>query len=168
MIQITPNKIVMTKLTRLILFVFIIVIANKVNSQTVTIDHQTQRYIGEVSELDRTKFFTLHANSGDARVQDFYKKFNVSPGRGFWGAFSYAKSKTGTVGKYPAYKNTNNKSVRNVSRFVATEHPNSVLRYNLSKEAGANWAAEYYKNHVTDQSRPEFFEPMNEPFVRYR
>ena len=32
-------------------------------SQTLTIDHKTQRFLGTVSDLDRTRFFTVHADA---------------------------------------------------------------------------------------------------------
>lgn len=139
-----------------------------VNAQVqIDIDVSTQRYIGNVSSLDRTKFFTLHSGGGnDADVAKFFKEFNVSPGRGFWSPFAYAKSKTGSVGRYPAFSNSNNTRVRKVNRSVATDHPKNVFRYNLDKNKAANWTVEYYKNVTNDSGRPEFYEPMNEPFIR--
>ncbi|WP_281989520.1 T9SS type A sorting domain-containing protein [Aquimarina aggregata] len=154
------------KTLNFILGVMMLLSLPSVTAQTkVDIDMSTERYLGTVSDLDRTKYFTIHSNSNDADHQKLYKDFNVTRGRGFWGAFSYAKNKTGVVGEYPEYITSDNTSERNVSRFVATEHPRNVVRYDLDKEKGAAWAAEYYKNHVNDSGRPEFFEPMNEPFV---
>ncbi len=132
----------------------------------VTFDPTCQRFIGKVSDLDRTKYFTIHSNSStDPEHKKLFRDFNVSLGRGFYGPFSHAKSKTGEVGKYPAPKSSSDRSVRETSRFVATEHPKNVVRYNKSAEKAANWVAEYYKNFVDKSGRPEFFEPMNEPFV---
>ncbi len=134
-------------------------------SQTVTIDQSVQRYLGEVSDLDRARYFTIHSNAtSDAEMNTFYADYNVSRGRGFWGPYSYAKNQTGTVGSYPAYRSGTN-GIRNVSRFISTEHPNNVIRYDLDMEAAANWAVEYWKDFVDDAGRPEFFELMNEPFV---
>ncbi len=154
------------KILNITLWVMTILSLQHIIAQTkVDIDISTERYLGEISELDRTKYFTIHSNSNDADHKKLYEDFNVTPGRGFWGAFSYAKSKTGVVGEYPSYSNSNHTTTRNVTRFIGTEHPRNVVRYNLSKEVAAAWAAEYYKNHVNDSGRPEFFEPMNEPFV---
>ncbi|TSE06472.1 MULTISPECIES: T9SS type A sorting domain-containing protein [Aquimarina] len=154
------------KTLNITLWVMAILSLQHVVAQTkVDVDISTERYLGEISELDRTKYFTIHSNSNDTDHKKLYTDFNVTPGRGFWGAFSYAKSKTGVVGEYPSYNNSDDTTTRNVTRFIATEHPRNVVRYNLSKEVGAAWAAEYYKNHVNDTGRPEFFEPMNEPFV---
>ncbi|WP_066314095.1 RICIN domain-containing protein [Aquimarina aggregata] len=155
----------MIQLRTLVILLLLVMLRTPLFSQTVTIDYKTQKFLGNISQLDRTKYFTLHDNSNDTDSKKFYADFNVSPGRGFWGPFSHANSKTGSVGNYPNFINSNNTSVRNVTRYVGTEHPRNVVRYNLNKEKGAAWAAEYYKNHVDDSGRPEFFEPMNEPFV---
>lgn len=150
------------KLTLLFLTIFSVY---SIHAQTkVTIDFQCQRYIGDVSTLDRTKYFTMHDLGSDPDIQQFMQEYNVSPGRSFWGPFSYANSKTGEVGVYPTPK-TGTSEVRPVKKgLVATEHPKSVVRYNLSTEEAGKWAVEYYKNFV-DGERPAFFEPMNEPFV---
>ena len=130
----------------------------------VSIDLNCQRFIGNISTLDRTKYFTIHDNGSDADIQQFMSDYNVTVGRGFWAPYSYANSQTGTVGVYPAPK-TGNTNVRPIEKgFVATEHPSSVIRYNLDMNAAADWAVEYYKNFTTG-NRPEYFEPMNEPFV---
>jgi|GEM_PF-866644 len=134
-------------------------------SQTVTIDQGTQRYLGSVSELDRGKYFVLHGIRSDADLDSFYNQYNVAKGRYFWGPFSYAESETGAFGKYPPYKN-GPRGVRPVQKgLVSTEHPRSAIRYNSDLAAAADWTAEYFKDFLTDDGPPEFFEPMNEPFV---
>ncbi|WOO42976.1 carbohydrate-binding domain-containing protein [Rubellicoccus peritrichatus] len=134
-------------------------------AQTITIDPQTQRFIGSVSDLDRGKYFTLHSGTGDADIQQFYADYNAFEGRGFWGPFSYANQQTGVVGQYPG-PISGSSGVRSVrSNYVATEHPSNVIRYNLDTNAAADWVVEYYKDYVSNGSAPEFFEPMNEPFV---
>jgi len=98
-------------------------------------------------------------------LDKFYEDYNVTQGRYFWGPFSYAKSQTKEVGVYPPRAN-GSAGVREVQTgLVATEHPSSVLRYNTDKVAGAKWAVDYYKNAAANGRLPEFFEPMNEPFV---
>lgn len=144
---------------------YLVLICSSAISQTVTINHKTQRYLGSTTDLDRTKYFTLHSNAGnDANVSQFLTNYNVSLGRGFWSPYSYANGQTGVVGNYPAYRGGAT-GVRAVSNFVSTDHPKSVIRYNLDKVAAANWAVEYWKNFVNDAGRPKFYEPMNEPFV---
>jgi len=147
------------------IFLLFAISSTSLFSQTVTIDHTTERFVGDVSELDRSKFFTVHSTSGsDPELNNFLDEYNVTKGRGFWSPYSYAKSQTGEVGVYPAPK-TGTSGVKNVSRFISTDHPSQVIRYDLDKTAAADWAVEYWKNFVTDAGRPEFYEPMNEPFV---
>ncbi len=130
----------------------------------VTIDYRIQRFLGNVSELDRTKYFNYHGLGNDDDYRIFKSDFDASDGRGFWAPYSFAKSSTGEIGKYPAPK-SGSSEIRKVNRFVATEHPRNVVRYNLSKESAADWAVEYFLNYTDDSNRPEIFEPMNEPFV---
>ncbi|MFY0598184.1 MAG: T9SS type A sorting domain-containing protein [Cyclobacteriaceae bacterium] len=133
---------------------------------TVTISPEVKRVIGGVSELDRSKFFKMHigsGGSGDAEFDKLNEDYGVTGGRGFWGPFSFAKQKTGKVGVYPAKKSGDNSQRAVIEGQIATEHPRNVARYDVDVDVAAEWAAEYYMNHVND--RPEFFEPMNEPFV---
>jgi len=141
-------------------------VASNTFAQTVTIDYKTQRFLGNVSELDRSKYFNVHANRlSDPDLVRFLEDFNVTPGRQFWAPFSYAKSKADNkVGVYPEARQTK-AGTRRVSRFVATDHPSNVIRWSIDKEKAADWAAEYWKNFVNDNGRPEFYEPMNEPVI---
>lgn len=157
------NRRLMGK-TVMVLLVFQSIIG-KSQDVTVNIDYAVKRYIGETSLLDRSKFFKIHSNGNDAEHQQLFQHYNATIGRGFWGPFSYAKSQTGEVGKY-LEKKDNNEIVREVKTgFIATEHPNSAIRYNIDTDVAAEWAAEYYLNYVEENGRPEYFEPMNEPFV---
>ena len=154
-------------LFRAVLFIAFLTVPQWVSAQTrATIDLSCQKYVGGVSSLDRSKFFTIHSQSrSDTDIQRFMNEYGVSYGRGFWGPYSYAKSKTGQVGVYPAYKGGGTHR-RNVTQFVSTEHPANVARYNINVNTAANWAAEYFKNFVDDLGRPTIFEPMNEPFIK--
>ncbi len=136
-------------------------------AQIVTIDHKTQRFLGNsTSELDRTRYFTYHSLESDADFTKFMNDYNVHEGRRFWGPTGFAKHATGSVGTYPGYQaGTTNTQVRNVARHVATDHPRNVVRWNADKTAAANWVVEYYRDWVDDANRPQFYEPMNEPFV---
>ena len=86
---------------------------------------------------------------------------DVGLGRSFWGPYSYAYSKTNEVGKYPQVKPYSGSI--SVKRYIATEHPNiQTIQGGIDIEAAGVWAAEYYSN---SERAPEFFEPLNEPFV---
>ncbi len=133
-----------------------------VYAQTVTINPSVQRYIGDASQLNRPTYFTIHDASSDADAQTFLNDFNTYPGRGFWGPFSVARQETGSVGTYPSLQGGNG-ILKNVIRGIQTEHPYNAFVDGMDTKAAADWAADYYINRVTNP--PEFFEPMNEPFV---
>lgn len=131
-------------------------------SQTITIDHKTQRFLGNVSDLDRSKYFTLHGGFGDSDIKTFYKDYNVSPGRLFWGPGSVAKQRTGQVGVYPALKGGDGQ-IRPVNTgVVATDHPRNAFVNGINAVAAGAWFADYYRNQSTP---PELLEPLNEPFI---
>lgn len=132
------------------------------NAQTVTIDHSVQRYIGNVSELNRPTYFTIHDSGSDPDAQIFFNDYNTYPGRQFWGPFSVARNQTGSVGTYPPLQGGNG-LVKDIFTGIQTEHPYNVFVDGIDTKAAADWAADYYINRVT--TVPEFFEPMNEPFV---
>lgn len=148
-------------------FGFLMIFGIKLNAQesNVQIDMNCQRFLGDVSELDRTKYFSQHDSSSDSEATTFRNDYNVTGGRGFWGAFSYAKSKTGAVGVYPSYKNGNT-SVKEVTKGqIGTEHPKNTFIDGINISLGADWVVEYYKDFVDKSGRPEYYEIMNEPFV---
>jgi len=150
----------------ILLGMLLLMVSTLVTAQTVQIDinQKVKRYLNDVSELDRSTFFNIHSNSQDAEHNDLFNTYGVDRGRGFWGPFSFARSKTGEVGEYPDPKSGGDE-VRAVSRFISTEHPYNTFKDDLDPEKAAIWAVEYWKNFVDDAGRPEFFEVMNEPFV---
>ncbi|RED95255.1 T9SS type A sorting domain-containing protein [Marinoscillum furvescens] len=152
----------------LVLFVIYTVIGYTVSGQTaeVKIDASVQRYLGDVSELNRKTYFNIHSSGyNDPDVQQFLSDYDVYLGRGFWSPFGFAKNKMGETGKYPEHKQGDN-SLRPVQvGHVATDHPKNVVRYSTDVEVAANWAVNYYENWVDQGGRPEFYEVMNEPFV---
>lgn len=128
----------------------------------VVVDYNTQRFLGGMSEFERSKYFNIHSTADDDKdVSKFLDDYDVGLGRKFWGPYSYAYNKTHEVGKYPQMKPySGNISVK---RYIATEHPNvQTIQGGINVEAAGAWAAEYYSN---SQRVPEFFEPLNEPFV---
>lgn len=132
------------------------------NAQTVTIDPSVQRYIGNVTELHRPTYFSIHDSGSDPDLQTFFNDYNTYPGRQFWGPFSTARNQTGSVGTYPPLQGSNG-LLKNVKRGIQTEHPYNTFVDGIDTKAAADWAADYYINRVP--TPPEFFEPMNEPFV---
>ena len=128
-----------------------------------------KRKIGEISTLDRSKYFNIHSGSNDVEP-GFYTDYNVSQsGRQFWSPGSAAIQITGQegVGNYPPPL-SGNTDLREVRRYVATDHPYNVYEEELDPIPFADWTVEYFKNYVDTYLRPEYYEPMNEPFVHAR
>lgn len=143
---------------------------NKTYNTTVTVDYATQRYLNDVSALDRGKYFNIHTSKdSDPDVRKFLADYGVGIGRSFWGPFSYSYGKTKKVGEYPfSEKPLNYTDLKETKRYVATEHANArTIQWGIDPVKAGAWAAEYYSKHVKG-AVPEFFEPINEPFVHAR
>ena len=68
-------------------------------------DVSIQRFIGDISELDRSKYFLIHTPANTLLLQDFYEEYNVEwSGRGFYGPGIEEKKQKGEVGIYPKTK----------------------------------------------------------------
>lgn len=131
----------------------------------VFVDPEIKKFVGDVSQLDRTKYFNLHTNANTPMLQDFFETYNVNNcGRGFYGPGIDAKKLTGEVGLYPKSKNKPSTKLKKVRRFVATEHPRNVYKEGIDIDGFANWAVSYFKS-LDESERPRWYEPMNEPFV---
>lgn len=135
----------------------------------VTIDYRTQKFLGETSRLQRDKYFNMHISyselTTDPDIKAFDNDYDIGAGRQFWGPFSQAYNWNGNKnnGTYPYNKVSDKGGVRPVQRYIATEHANSqILTLEQDTEEMGKWAAAYYK---AQDYVPEFFEPMNEPFV---
>ena len=128
---------------------------------------KVKRMIGEISTLDRSKYFNIHSNANDVEA-DLYSNYNIRQvGRQFWSPGSAALQSTGAVGIYPDPL-TGDTEMREVRKYVATDHPYKVYAQGLDPIPFADWVVEYFKNHVDTYLRPEYYEPMNEPFVHAR
>ncbi len=135
----------------------------------VTVDYRTQRFLGNVSQMERDKFFNMHISYkelvSDPDIISFDNDYDIGAGRQFWGPFSqaYQWNDNTNNGGYPYRKITEKTGLRPVQRYIATEHPNSqILTLDQNTEEMGKWAAAYY---ASQDNVPEFFEPMNEPFV---
>ena len=129
----------------------------------VFINPTCQKFLGNVSELNRDLYFNIHNATSDTEMEILMSQYNVNKGRMFWGPFADAKSKTKQVGNYPFSNSNKVEKAFNVVQNVATAHPRDAFVSGLDAKKAAKWAVEYYTHHVNE--RPAFFEPMNEPFV---
>ena len=154
---------------KLKIYTIVLAFASSINLygqvNVVLVEPSVQKFIGDVSELDRTKYFNIHAPGSSPLLESFYKDYNVEQsGRGFYGPGIDAKKLMGEVGVYPKSKNKNDENLKPVNRYVATEHPRNLYKEGIDTEAVSDWAVEYFKN-VKENNRPLWYEPMNEPFV---
>lgn len=141
---------------------------------TVEIDLATQRFVGDISTLNREKYFSVHDVGSDPEQTAFRNDYNVTGGRQFWGPFGYAYDKSSEepsqrqAGVYPPDK-AGNDNVKDVKKgIVGTSHPNTAFVDGLDVVAAANWVVEYNKDYVSNGEATEFIEVMNEPFVHAR
>ena len=96
---------------------------------SVDIYPSVKRFLGTSSTLDRSKFFNLHSGGGNDIANSFFTNYNANEhGRRFWGPGAYAVQQEGQVGSYPT-AGSGNSDVREVTRYVGTEHPYNCLLY---------------------------------------
>lgn len=154
---------------RLVISLLIVAVFQSYSQNTnIYIYPKIKRFLGTESALDRSVFFNIHSTGNDVD-QAFYNDYNVlqEGGRAFWGPGVYAVQQTGVVGVYPDAQ-TGDNSVRPVNRYISTEHPYNMYKAEIDASALADWTVEYFKNYTTQALRPEYYEPMNEPFVHAR
>ncbi|MBB6429544.1 T9SS C-terminal target domain-containing protein [Algisphaera agarilytica] len=143
---------------------------------TVTIDLAAQRYLGEESAFDRSKFINVHsrysAAAEDTRI--LVEQYDVGFGRFFYSPFAsdhgkppYANRKQLAGPGRQAIDNTKRDEAYRfrTRRQVMTEHPREVMVKDLSPTRAAKYAADYFELFFDEQTMPMFYEPMNEPFV---
>lgn len=153
-----------------------------VSSTTVSIDLSTQRYLGQESELSRDKYFNIHANPayGPIEMADhkFLREYGVGFGRGFNGPFWYhpqdefpdspflsdAQAAALSVAVNDLYETQVTYPYRD-RRLVVTDHPYQSFSMEMDLEAAADWTVSFFRHFFNDETRPLFYEPMNEPFV---
>ena len=150
---------------------FLVLTVNAQNNTNVEIDVNCQKFIGDISTLDREKYFSIHDVGSDTEQAAFREEYNVTGGRQFWGPFGHAYNASSTnfsdrqAGVYPADKPEKN-TVKDVKEgVVGTSHPYTAFVDGLDVTAAANWVVDYFRDHLTNGEAPEFFEVMNEPFV---
>lgn len=144
----------------------------------INIDTSMQKFIGGHSVLNRDKFFNLHYSptSSDFTKRDIQlitEELNAGFGRSFWSPLSASGDTF-----YPSTEFAIEQGAKSIEqqqqselyrysdkRMVITDHPKNVMRDGNDPIEGARWAADYFEHYYTDENRPLFYEPMNEPFV---
>lgn len=144
----------------------------------VKIDPSVQAFIGGNSVLDRDKFFNLHSTPTSSEftpsdIQLITEDLNAGFGRSFWSPLSASGDTF-----YPSTEFAIEQGAKNIqnqqqndlyrytdNRLIITDHPRNVMRDGNAPVEGARWAADYFEYYYTDENRPLYYEPMNEPFV---
>jgi len=132
---------------------------------TVSIDLEKQRFLGEESNLDRSKYFNIHNASEEPAFPTFLKDHNFGFGRRFFDPHS-DRSFVNPIGNYPTTPPSSDGIVRPVRRFIATSNPKNSWTPNSDPVTGAISAARYFVDIVDTRNRPEYWEPFNEPFIK--
>ncbi|MBD0401568.1 T9SS type A sorting domain-containing protein [Flammeovirga sp. EKP202] len=147
----------------------------------VSVDFQTQRYLEDVSELDRKKYFNMHmvANK-DLNDEDMevINNWGLTQGRSFWGAFGRYKDYISKNNVFPIASQVEKEGINNINytkqqdyykhisrQLVVTDHPAAMIRMEMNTEEAGQFAAQYFKHFYEDATRPMYYEPVNEPFV---
>lgn len=144
----------------------------------ITIDHKTQRFINNVSQLDRGKYINFHGyfgnNSSDSDLVSFRNTYNLPAGysgsRRFWSPLN--KVDDDLAGTIPSVSNIYN-GTRQVDGTVSTgklnslmNNPNldySVVDISARSQNVASYIAQSFKDEWPDV--PTYYEPLNEPMV---
>ncbi|MEO0796697.1 MAG: T9SS C-terminal target domain-containing protein [Verrucomicrobiota bacterium] len=152
------------------------------SNPSVTYDLSTQRSIAGESELQRDKYFNIHTNAAynpiDREDHELLRQLDVGFGRGFNGPFWYYPGKKSLDAPFPSetqaaamsraitdlYTTSLTYPYRD-RRLVVTDHPYDTFHMDMDTEAAADWTVAFFKHFYTDEDRPLFYEPMNEPFV---
>lgn len=146
---------------------------------TATIDLNTQKFIGGVSDLDRSKYFNIHMTATESQVtvaelEFITKELNAGFGRQFWSPFSAHSGDAPYPSEASAitngansitYANNHANAAYASNRVMVTDHPKNVYVHGEDPLLAAEWAANYFKHYYDNANRPMFYEPMNEPYV---
>lgn len=159
-----------------------LVATNSYADVSVDYDLTVRRSIGGESTLARERFFNIHTNAsyGPIKSEDheFMQDYGIGFGRGFNGPFWYFPGKDSLKAPFPTeaqaapmaraindlYKTQMTYPYRD-RRVVITDHPADTFDMDMDLEAAADWTVTFFKHFFNDETRPLFYEPMNEPFV---
>ena len=143
----------------------------------VEIDLTTQKFIGNESELNREKYFSMHISYNDWELSDdpeyLYDNLGIKFGRSFGGPGPFAKNKKDDL----SIQNAQDLAKKNAARFkdsplyakyktrdlIITDHPRDAFQLNGDYNKAAEFNAAYIKNGFPEM--PKYYEVMNEPFV---
>lgn len=141
----------------------------------ITIDHQTQRFVGAETSLDRAKYLNGHFvfNGPDTDFDAFKSTYNIAPSytgsRQFWSPLGKVNN-----GQIPSNIPDNFNGVRQVTPGLVGTSRASKLMYDSNVDYStvdvsvfSQQLAAYVAQSYKDEWNPmqEFIEPFNEPMV---
>ncbi|WP_025761179.1 hypothetical protein [Dyadobacter tibetensis] len=147
----------------------------------VTVDFTTKRSIDGYTFLDRNAYFNMHHGIPDTEFTDkerefLYKELRIgNGGRSFSGVGGLGHQLT----QLPtdAMMRESGKSslekvkdgIKSDGQLIVTEHPRMVFNAEVPLDSLAAFATRYFKYYYgVSRPLPQFYEPMNEPFVHAR
>ncbi|WP_010181953.1 carbohydrate-binding protein [Aquimarina agarilytica] len=160
------------------------------NPKKVTIDLENKRFIGNISNLDRTRYFNMHESyfSNEFNSNNISKEIldNLDVGRARAASGPGRKTirKNGKVSSYPnaSVGKTGGQSIRNAwmnrvgiaefnkrktSDVILVDAPKEIFLPNGDYKKAAKFAENYIKSAFNGVI-PKYYEIMNEPFVHAR
>ena len=164
----------MTKQLTLFACVFLLWFSVAEAQGTISIDHKTQRFLGEVSTFDRGKYLNGHFvfNNFDADFDAFKATYNIDPdykgSRQFWNPMNKVNN-----GQIPNIQNKYD-GVREVNKRLVGTGRASKLMYDSNVDystvdisAFSQQFAAYIAQSYRDEWDPmqEYIEPFNEPMI---
>ncbi len=142
---------------------------------TISVTPTTQRYFGEESKLDRSKFIRFHdvsTKDDDAEYAKLRRDYNFPSNYIGGRRFSYPIGKCKT-GKIPASTKKTYTGVRQVNDYIATTSPGALFYDKTLNYAEVDFmphiksVSEYVAKALRDEWEyvPKYLEPFNEPMI---
>lgn len=178
---ITPRRVMSALFSLTLYTISIPSIAYDDADAEVVIDLSTQRFLGDESELAREKYFNMHDShmSSDytqTEVEFMQDILNAHYGRAFYSPLTaHRRLPFPSATESMMVGAQNNLQIKQRSlfpyyskRLVVTDHPRNAYRPGRDPAEVARWAADYFEYYFDEDTRPMFYEPINEPFVHAR
>ncbi|WP_111708305.1 beta-agarase [Lutibacter citreus] len=161
----------------ILLYISLFISTISFTQNKVSVDFSTQKFIGDQSELNRAKYFSMHTSYTDGSLASeadyLFDKLGVHFGRTFGGPTPFKNGKpvlpklsdAKILAKRSAehYKSADMFKTYGTTELIITDHPKQGFQLNVDYAKVAEYNAEYIKNAYPIM--PKYYEVINEPFV---
>ncbi|MDV7185954.1 beta-agarase [Lutibacter sp. TH_r2] len=161
----------------ILLYISLFICAISIAQNKVSVDFSTQKFIGDQSELNREKYFSMHTSYTDGSLASesnyLFNKLGIHFGRTFGGPKPFRGNKTTVPNIADAKKFAKSSAAHytgsemfkdfGTTDLVITDHPKQAFQLNVDYAKVAEFNAEFIKNAYPIM--PKYYEVMNEPFV---